>query len=241
MDLTGKVVIITGASSGIGRELARQLSAKGAKLALLARREDALRTCAAEECAGQRRRARRAGRRHPPEQCASAVAATFDAVRPHRRARELRGRGLLRADRDACAWRTSTAMLRTNVYGLLYMTQAALPYLKESRGMLVNVSQRAVEARAAVPVRVRRHEGARRPALRRPAHGARARRRARPVVPPAGDRHGIRTRTACAKRRMPDRRGPEEARRVADVARRMVARDRGGEARRGRGQGAVRG
>ncbi|MFP4373040.1 MAG: SDR family NAD(P)-dependent oxidoreductase [Spirochaetaceae bacterium] len=37
------VVWITGASSGIGRELARQLSARGARTVLTARREDALR------------------------------------------------------------------------------------------------------------------------------------------------------------------------------------------------------
>lgn len=42
MDLNGKVVWITGASSGIGRELARQLSVRGAKLILTARREAAL-------------------------------------------------------------------------------------------------------------------------------------------------------------------------------------------------------
>lgn len=33
--LTGKVVIITGASSGIGNAIAKQLGAKGAKLVLL--------------------------------------------------------------------------------------------------------------------------------------------------------------------------------------------------------------
>ncbi|HOH32122.1 MAG TPA: SDR family NAD(P)-dependent oxidoreductase, partial [Candidatus Hydrogenedentes bacterium] len=37
-----KVVFITGASSGIGAESARQLAAEGARLALLARREDKL-------------------------------------------------------------------------------------------------------------------------------------------------------------------------------------------------------
>jgi NADP-dependent 3-hydroxy acid dehydrogenase YdfG len=42
MEFTGKVVLISGASSGMGAEIARQLSSKGAKLALFARREDKL-------------------------------------------------------------------------------------------------------------------------------------------------------------------------------------------------------
>ena len=42
MDLTGKHIIITGASAGIGREAAVQASKLGAKLSLIARNEDRL-------------------------------------------------------------------------------------------------------------------------------------------------------------------------------------------------------
>ena len=47
-DFHGKTVVIAGASSGIGRETAQRLSEQGAKIVLVARREDKLQ----EACAG---------------------------------------------------------------------------------------------------------------------------------------------------------------------------------------------
>ena len=47
-NLDGKVVIITGASSGIGAEAARQLSRLGCRLTLAARSEERLRALADE-------------------------------------------------------------------------------------------------------------------------------------------------------------------------------------------------
>jgi len=47
-DIQDKVIIITGASSGIGAATARELAAKGAKLILAARRESRLRELQAE-------------------------------------------------------------------------------------------------------------------------------------------------------------------------------------------------
>jgi NADP-dependent 3-hydroxy acid dehydrogenase YdfG len=46
--LSGRVAVITGASSGLGRASAHLLAARGAKVALLARRRDALETGVAE-------------------------------------------------------------------------------------------------------------------------------------------------------------------------------------------------
>ncbi|MBR5712023.1 MAG: SDR family oxidoreductase [Lachnospiraceae bacterium] len=48
LDLTGATVVITGASSGIGREFAKAFAAKGCRLILVARREDRMRALAGE-------------------------------------------------------------------------------------------------------------------------------------------------------------------------------------------------
>jgi len=48
MELEGKSVVVTGASSGIGEATARRLAAQGAKIALAARRVDRLEALAAE-------------------------------------------------------------------------------------------------------------------------------------------------------------------------------------------------
>jgi short-subunit dehydrogenase len=48
LELTGKVALVTGASSGLGVDFARQLAARGANLVLVARREQQLSIVAAE-------------------------------------------------------------------------------------------------------------------------------------------------------------------------------------------------
>ena len=48
LDLTGRTTLITGASSGLGRRFAKVMAARGAKVALAARRADRLESLAAE-------------------------------------------------------------------------------------------------------------------------------------------------------------------------------------------------
>ncbi len=57
MDVKGKVVIVTGASSGIGEATVRQFGREGAKVVLAARRVDRTRSaCPGDQWDGYRRR-----------------------------------------------------------------------------------------------------------------------------------------------------------------------------------------
>jgi clavulanate-9-aldehyde reductase len=143
IDLTGQVVAITGASSGIGEATALAAAEAGAAVALAARRADRIEALAQRIADGGGR----------------AIAVPTDVSQEDqagafiRRAKEELGRldvvinnaGLMLlgpvpgADTDE--WRR---MVDVNLYGVLYTTHAALPILLDNdppaRGHIVNVS-----------------------------------------------------------------------------------------------------
>lgn len=139
----GKVIAITGASDGIGAELARQVSGKGVWLALAARNEAKL-EAVAEEC-----RAR--GAEAVAVRCDVAVeddCRNFidTAVRKYSSLDILVNNagvsGHARFDEVAdFAWYEQ--MMRVNYLGSLYCTRHALPHLKARRGQIVAVSSLA--------------------------------------------------------------------------------------------------
>jgi short-subunit dehydrogenase len=145
------VVVITGASKGIGAELARQLAAKGAKLVLAARDQKEL-DAVADEC-------RKAG---------AAVVSVKADVAVERDCQTIVAGAILAFGRlDTLVNNAGVSMwarfediedmsileriMQVNYMGAVYCTHHALPYLRESRGRLVGVASLA--GRVGVPTR----------------------------------------------------------------------------------------
>lgn len=136
MELTGKNVVITGASSGIGRATALEMARRGANVILAGRRADRLEQVAAE--------CRALG--------VSAMAVSTDVTKPEQCARlaEMAGpvdvlvnnAGFANFDSIADAKLDDLhAMMDTNYFGTVNCTKAFLPAMLQRRsGTIVNVS-----------------------------------------------------------------------------------------------------
>jgi short-subunit dehydrogenase len=136
IDLTGKTVIVTGASSGIGAATARALYAVGAQPVLAARRADRLAALSAELGGALAVPTDVTD----PGQVRGLVAATLD--RHHRVDGLINNAGISLhgslAEVDLAEYRK---VLDVNVVSLLAMTQAVLPAMREQHfGRIVNIS-----------------------------------------------------------------------------------------------------
>ena len=137
--LTGKVALITGASSGIGEATARVLAAEGARDAIAARRTDRLASLQTElESNGAQVLTIELD---VTDEAAAhaAVQSTVDAFGALDIVVNNAGVMLLGPveGADTTDW---TRMINTNVLGLMYLTHAALPHLLASEGTVVQVS-----------------------------------------------------------------------------------------------------
>jgi NADP-dependent 3-hydroxy acid dehydrogenase YdfG len=137
--MRGKVVVITGASSGIGEAMAKEYAAMGACVVLGARREEELQRVADEIIA-------RGGK---VAYTACDVTREEDCKRLIDKAVESFGRidvmicnaGLsMRALFDDCDLRVLHRLMDVNFWGTVNCTKYALPYLQKSRGSLVGIS-----------------------------------------------------------------------------------------------------
>ena len=141
--MNDNVVVITGASKGIGAELARQLAAKGAKLVLAARNAGELESVA-EQC-------RKAG--------ATVVTVKAD-VASERDCQAIAAGAVIAFGRiDTLVNNAGVSMwarfeeiddvsvleriMQVNYMGAVYCTRHALPHLRQSRGRIVAVSSLA--------------------------------------------------------------------------------------------------
>ena len=145
MDLKGKTVVITGATSGIGEACAQAFAAKGSGLVLTARRKEILEKMAAEiknthgvpvEVFAFDVRSRKAVFAFAEE--LSAKNLVPDVI--------INNAGLARGlsklqDGDIDEWEE---MIDTNVKGLLYVTRALLPrMIDRNYGHIVNIGSLA--------------------------------------------------------------------------------------------------
>lgn len=132
-----KVVIVTGASSGIGEACARLLSSAGAKLMLGARREDKLRSLVGELGANAAYRVTDVARRSDVEALAQAALERFGRIDVL-----INNAGVMPLSRlDALKVDEWERMVDVNIKGVLYGIAAVLPTMQaQQSGHIINLA-----------------------------------------------------------------------------------------------------
>jgi NAD(P)-dependent dehydrogenase (short-subunit alcohol dehydrogenase family) len=146
-----QVVILTGASSGIGWSMALQLAKQGAKLALAARREEKLLELAAQ-CEALGGQAMVVATDVADEaQCKNLVEKTVEAYGRVDTLINNAGITMWAKFEDMEVLEPYEKVMRVNYLGSVNCTHYALPYLKESGGRITAVS--SVAGKTGVPFR----------------------------------------------------------------------------------------
>jgi short-subunit dehydrogenase len=135
-----QVVIITGASSGIGKSLALQLAGQGAKLVVAARRAERLEQVA-EECRQRGGEAQVIPTDVSNEaQCKALVEKTMGAFGKLDMLINNAGLSVVALLEEYPDLHLFRHAMDVNFYGAVHCTYYALPYLKPSRGRIVTIS-----------------------------------------------------------------------------------------------------
>jgi NAD(P)-dependent dehydrogenase (short-subunit alcohol dehydrogenase family) len=141
-DMNGKVALVTGAASGLGRATALKLAAAGADLALVDVNPVGLAETAGLLAPAGRQVLTRVANLADPEACAPAVA---DAVARFGRLDALCNvAGALRMARSEAMPRADwDLIIAVNLTAPFLLSQAAIPHLIETDGAIVNVTSSA--------------------------------------------------------------------------------------------------
>jgi short-subunit dehydrogenase len=135
-----KVIIITGASSGIGKALALQLAEQGAYLALAARDKERLEALSSE-CEQRGGKAIVAPTDVSDEaQCQKLIQQTLEAYQQIDMLINNAGISVVARLDELNDLRLFKQVMEVNFYGALYCTYHALSSLKQNRGRIVNIS-----------------------------------------------------------------------------------------------------
>ena len=148
---SNNVVIITGASAGIGNHLALQLADQGARIVLAARTAIRL-----EETAEQCRQRGAQVLVVPTDvgkqlQCENLIEKTFKKYGSLDTLINNAGISMWARFEDIKNLSLMEEIMRVNYFGSMYCTHYALPYLKKSRGRIVGIS--SLTGKAGVPTR----------------------------------------------------------------------------------------
>lgn len=144
---TSKVIIITGASEGIGRELSHQLAAQGAKLVISARNSERL-TSLKNELSKYYADIDENVLIYPADvcnqqACQSLIEATIAKFTCLDILVNNAGMSMWAKFEDLADLSVFNNLYQLNVTSVAYCTHAALPYLKQSKGMIVGVASLA--------------------------------------------------------------------------------------------------
>uniref|UniRef100_A0A9I9CEF6 11-beta-hydroxysteroid dehydrogenase 1B-like n=1 Tax=Cucumis melo TaxID=3656 RepID=A0A9I9CEF6_CUCME len=143
-DVAGKVVLITGASSGIGEHLAYEYAKRGAYLALVARRENRLREVAAvAQYLGSPYALVIPADISKIEDCKRCIQTTVTHFRRLDHLVNNAGVSSVNLFEEYDNLQNAVPVMDVNFWGMVYCSYYGIPHLKQSRGKIIGIASSA--------------------------------------------------------------------------------------------------